>query len=222
MMNETRRLEPESLAPGWLHPSDGHACCRMVAATRRIMEVVVSVLLLLLTLPLLLLAALAIRLETPGPVIYRQVRCGLGGRPFTLFKLRSMPVDAEAGGPAWAALNDPRATRVGAVLRSLRIDELPQLYNVLRGDMSLVGPRPERPHFVEQLARDIPNYRDRALLKPGITGWAQVRFRYGASVDDARHKLAFDLYYVKNRSLQLDLLILALTVGVVLRREGAR
>jgi lipopolysaccharide/colanic/teichoic acid biosynthesis glycosyltransferase len=166
---------------------------------------------------------LAIKADTRGPVLYRQQRTGAYGRTFTLLKFRSMAVDAEASGsPRWAQQQDPRITRVGRFIRGARIDELPQLANVIRGEMSLVGPRPERPHFVEQLTRAIPFYRQRAYVKPGLTGWAQVNFPYGASVEDAREKLAYDLYYVKNRSLMLDLIILVSTIRVVLFREGAR
>jgi len=141
---------------------------------------------------------------------------------FTLLKFRSMRQDAEARGPAWAAQQDPRVTRVGAFIRRARIDELPQLINVLKGEMGFVGPRPERPHFVDQLAEVIPFYRDRACVKPGITGWAQVNYPYGASIEDARQKLSYDLYYVKHRNLFLDVLILFATVRVILFQEGAR
>jgi sugar transferase (PEP-CTERM system associated) len=192
-------------------------------ATKRGCDIVVSLALLLLTLPLMLATALLIRLDSPGPVLYRQLRVGLRGREFMLLKFRSMTVDAEAGGkPRWTTRQDPRITRIGRVVRPMRIDELPQLLNVLSGEMSLIGPRPERPHFVEQLTRVIPFYRERSLVKPGITGWAQVNFPYGASVEDAREKLAYDLYYVKNRGLLLDFLILLSTVRVILFREGAR
>ena len=155
-------------------------------------------------------------------MLYRQERVGLHGRAFTLLKFRSMQIDAEARGPAWAAQGDPRVTRVGAFIRRMRIDELPQLINVLKGEMGFVGPRPERPHFVDQLAEVIPFYRDRACVKPGITGWAQVNYPYGASIEDARQKLSYDLYYVKHRNLFLDLLILFATVRVILFQEGAR
>jgi lipopolysaccharide/colanic/teichoic acid biosynthesis glycosyltransferase len=147
---------------------------------------------------------------------------GLHGRPFILLKFRSMRVDAEARGPVWATARDPRVTRVGASIRLLRIDELPQLFNVLRGQMSFIGPRPERPHFVDQLAGTVPLYRERAWVKPGLTGWAQVSYPYGASVEDARVKLSYDLYYVKHRNLFLALLILFSTVWVVLFQKGAR
>jgi lipopolysaccharide/colanic/teichoic acid biosynthesis glycosyltransferase len=178
--------------------------------------------LLVLALPLILLVALLIWIEDGGSVLYRQERAGLYGRAFTMFKFRSMQVDAEAGGPVWAAQGDPRVTRVGAIIRKVHIDELPQLVNVLRGEMGMVGPRPERPHFIAQLEQVVPFYRDRALVKPGLTGLAQVRYPYGASVEDARAKLSYDLYYVKHRTLPLDMLILAATVHVVLLRRGAR
>ena len=177
---------------------------------------------LILTLPLLLLVAVLIKFDTPGPVFYRQERVGLGGRTFVLVKFRSMRVDAEAAGPCWASERDPRVTRLGRLLRLTRIDELPQLLNVLAGSMSLVGPRPERPHFVEQLTQIIPHFTDRIALKPGLTGWAQVNYPYGASVEDARQKLAYDLYYLQHRSLLLDLRILLATVCVVLCGRGAR
>jgi lipopolysaccharide/colanic/teichoic acid biosynthesis glycosyltransferase len=150
------------------------------------------------------------------------VRTGLRGQPFEMLKLRTMRVNAEQAGATWAKQDDPRVTRVGRWLRRFRVDELPQLLNVLRGEMSFIGPRPERPHFVEELARDIPLYRDRTYVKPGITGWAQVNFPYGASVEDARQELSYDLYYVKNRSLFLDFLILISTIRVILFQEGAR
>ncbi len=194
----------------------------LAAGVRRLLDIVLASLLLLLTAPLLFVTALLIRIESPGPVIYRQERVGLGGRVFTLWKFRSMRCDAERAGPAWAVLRDPRVTTVGRFIRMVRIDELPQLVNILVGDMSLVGPRPERPHFVEQLAREIPVYRQRSRVKPGLTGWAQVSFPYGASVEDARKKLSYDLYYVKHRSLLFDLMILISTVRVILFQEGAR
>jgi lipopolysaccharide/colanic/teichoic acid biosynthesis glycosyltransferase len=170
----------------------------------------------------MLLTVLAIKLDSRGPVIYSQERCGLGGGSFMCLKFRSMRTDAEKDGVArWASKNDSRITRVGAFIRKTRIDELPQLISVLRGEMSMVGPRPERPTFVSQLREAIPFYDLRHTVKPGLTGWAQVRFSYGASLDDARKKHQFDLYYVKNNSLVLDLLVLIETVSVVLFREGA-
>ena len=194
----------------------------LAAATRRMLEIAFCIALLVLTLPVIITAAIAILIEGGGPVLFRQVRVGQHGATFDVLKFRTMRTNAEANGPVWATLDDPRVTRVGAFLRKTRIDELPQLFNVLRGDMSVVGPRPERPHFVELLASEIPRYHDRALIKPGITGWAQVQFRYGSSVDDARRKLEYDLYYLRHRTLLLDLLILALTVRVVLSLQGAR
>ena len=195
---------------------------RIDAAVQRCADIVLSLVLLVFTLPLMLLTVVLIRLDSPGPALYRQERVGLYGRPFTVLKFRSMRTDAEARGPVWAAQRDPRVTRIGSFIRLTRIDELPQLINVLRGEMSFIGPRPERPHFVEQLERALPFYRDRALVKPGLTGWAQVNHPYGASVEDARAKLSYDLYYVKHRSLLLDLLILVATVRVVLFQRGAR
>jgi exopolysaccharide biosynthesis polyprenyl glycosylphosphotransferase len=191
--------------------------------TKRVFDIVCASLLLVLALPVMLCAMLAIRLESPGPIIYRQERVGLGGRPFMCLKLRSMRTDAENDGVArWATKNDSRVTRVGAFIRKARIDELPQLISVLRGEMSLVGPRPERPSFVGQLKEKIPYYDIRHSVKPGVTGWAQVRFSYGASLEDARRKHQFDLYYVKNNSMFLDLLVLIETVSVVLFREGSQ
>ena len=189
---------------------------------RRLADLAMATIALVVTAPLMVAAAVAIRLEGAGPVIYRQERVGLNGAVFTLFKLRSMRVDAEAAGPVWAAASDGRVTRVGRLLRLSRVDELPQIFNVLRGEMSFIGPRPERPFFVAQLIEAIPGYRDRAVVKPGITGWAQVSYPYGASIEDARRKLDFDLYYVRNRNISLDLRILLGTVRVVLLQVGAR
>jgi sugar transferase (PEP-CTERM system associated) len=220
---ENGKVDIDALQPSWLIYSDGFRQGVVVDAVKRLLDVSVSVALLIFALPLMLMAAAATRLESSGPVLYRQERTGRNGRPFVLLKFRSMTVDAERdGAPRWAASADPRVTRVGAILRKFRIDELPQLLNVLRGDMSFVGPRPERPYFVDQLARNIPFYGERHSVKPGITGWAQVNYPYGASLDDARQKLAYDLYYVKNRTLFLDLVILVQTVRVILFTEGAR
>jgi exopolysaccharide biosynthesis polyprenyl glycosylphosphotransferase len=182
-----------------------------------------SALLLTLAVPVMLATAIAIFLEGGGPVIFRQERVGRGGRTFTLLKFRSMRTDAEHDGKArWASEKDERITPVGRFIRKGRIDELPQLWNVLKGEMSLVGPRPERPCFVEQLSKQIPFYAIRHTVNPGITGWAQVRAEYGASVEDAKRKLQFDLYYVKNHTLVLDLLIAVETIRVVLSGKGAR
>ncbi|MDA8249571.1 MAG: exopolysaccharide biosynthesis polyprenyl glycosylphosphotransferase [Rhodospirillales bacterium] len=194
----------------------------LAAAPRRLFDIALSLTMLVFTLPLMLLTALAIKLDSPGPALYRQERVGLGGRRFTLLKFRSKHTDAEACGPVWAAQRDPRVTRVGSLIRLIRVDELPQLLNILRGEMSFIGPRPERPHFVAQLERVMPCYVERSRVKPGLTGWAQVNYPYGASVEDARAKLSYDLYYVKHRGLLLDLLILLATVRVVLFQRGAR
>jgi sugar transferase (PEP-CTERM system associated) len=220
---EMRKVELEALQPSWLIFSDGFRQGKLVDAAKRTFDLAVSLALIVLTLPVILVAALAVGLEDGAPVLYRQERVGRDGKPFVLLKFRSMRVDAEAAGaPQWARNDDPRATRIGGLLRKFRVDELPQLLNVLKGDMSFVGPRPERPFFVDELAESIPFYRERHSVKPGVTGWAQVNYPYGASLEDARHKLAYDLYYVKNRTLFLDFLILVQTVRVILFHEGAR
>jgi exopolysaccharide biosynthesis polyprenyl glycosylphosphotransferase len=188
---------------------------------KRAFDIAVSSALLVLTLPIMLVAALAIKLETKGPLIYRQQRVGLFGEPFTCLKFRSMVANAESDGVArWASADDLRVTTVGRILRDTRIDELPQLVSVLIGDMSMVGPRPERPEFVNQLREAIPFYDLRHTVKPGLTGWAQVRYTYGDTLDSARRKHQFDLYYVKNNSLLLDVMVLFETISVVLFREG--
>jgi exopolysaccharide biosynthesis polyprenyl glycosylphosphotransferase len=190
---------------------------------KRTFDIVASLVLVTTTLPLMLLVALLLSFESGAPIIYRQERVGLRGRTFQLLKFRSMRPDAEADGkPVWAKVGDPRVTRLGALLRRTRVDELPQLLNVLRGEMSLVGPRPERPVFVEMLTQQIPFYAVRHSVKPGLTGWAQVRYSYGATVEQSIRKLEYDLYYVKNHTLLLDLVILLETVRVVLLGEGAR
>ncbi len=217
------RVDLSHADPTWFVPDVPSLSGQIQGGARRVADIGISLVLLLFTLPIMLLTALAIRLDSRGPVLYRQTRVGMGGRVFTLFKFRSMHVDAEAGGkPRWASENDPRVTRVGGFIRLSRIDELPQLFNVLRGEMSFIGPRPERPEFVSELAAVIRLYALRAGVKPGITGWAQVSYPYGASVEDARQKLSYDLYYIKYRSLLLDLLILIATVRVILFREGSR
>ena len=212
----------DSLKGSWLVYGDGFVQGRARRAAKRVFDVVSSAMLLVLAAPLMLLTAIAIKLDSRGPVIYRQERVGLAGQTFMCLKFRSMGTDAEKDGVAvWATKNDARVTRVGAFIRKTRIDELPQLFSVLKGEMSMVGPRPERPSFVKQLREQIPFYDLRHTVKPGVTGWAQVRYSYGASVEDARRKHQFDLYYVKNNSLFLDLLVLIETVTVVLFREGA-
>ena len=211
----------DSLKGSWLVYGHGFVQGRARQALKRAFDILTSALLLIVVSPLMLLTAIAIKLDSRGPVLYRQERVGLRGRSFMCTKFRSMSVDAEQDGVArWASKNDPRVTRIGAFLRKSRIDELPQLWSVFTGEMSLVGPRPERPAFVEELKEQIPFYEIRHTVKPGITGWAQVRYHYGASMDDARRKHQFDLYYVKNNSLVLDLLVLVETVSVIVFREG--
>ena len=213
----------DSLKASWLIYGNGFAQGWLRTTIKRSFDIVASLVLLSLSWWIMLLAALAIMLEDGAPVLFRQERVGRHGRTFHVLKFRSMRKDAEKDGVArWAQANDSRITRVGSFIRKTRIDELPQLFNVLRGEMSLVGPRPERPPFVEQLTEQIPYYAIRHSVKPGLTGWAQVRFSYGASLADARRKLQFDLYYVKNHSLLLDLQVLLETVRVVLFGEGAR
>jgi sugar transferase (PEP-CTERM system associated) len=213
----------ESLKASWLIYGRGFEQGFVRAATKRIVDIAGSLVLLIVSAPIMAVTALAIRLESPGPVIFRQERVGRTGRLFSVLKFRSMRQDAEKDGVArWATQGDPRITRAGRLIRKTRVDELPQLINVLRGDMSLVGPRPERPGFVDQLKIDVRFYDVRHSVKPGLTGWAQIRYAYAASLEDSKRKLQFDLYYVKNHSLWLDLRILLETVRVVLRGEGAR
>jgi lipopolysaccharide/colanic/teichoic acid biosynthesis glycosyltransferase len=185
-------------------------------------EILICLFLVAFVAPVLLLAALLIKIDSRGPVFFRQERLGLNERVFTILKLRSMKQDAERLGPAWAALQDPRITRVGSYLRKYHLDELPQLLNVIRGEMSLVGPRPERQHFADRLVQELPTYRSRCKVKPGITGWAQVNYPYGSTVADAERKLVFDLYYIANKSLIMDLSIVVKTIRVVLLCEGSR
>jgi len=217
----TGKIAVENLRPSWLIFSEGFRKGRLVGSVKRAMDVVVAAIGLVLSLPLMGVIAVAIKLTSPGPVLFRQARVGRGGRVFTLYKFRSMREDAEVGtGAVWAREDDERVTPVGRILRRMRLDELPQFWNVLRGDMSLVGPRPERPEFVKELTRRIPFYGQRHTVKPGLTGWAQVRYRYGSSVDDALEKLQYDLFYIKNLSLALDLFILFKTVQIVVLRRG--
>lgn len=221
---ETGRVDLDSLNPSWLIFSDGFSSGRRLSSIgKRLFDVMVSFVILVLSAPVIALAALAVKLESNGPAFFRQRRVGLYGAPFDVLKIRSMRQDAEVGGKAvWAQKDDPRVTRVGQVIRKLRIDELPQTWSVLKGEMSFVGPRPERPQFVADLEARLPFYAERHMVKPGITGWAQINYPYGASVEDARHKLEYDLYYAKNYTLFLDLLILLQTIRVILWPEGAR
>jgi len=215
------RLSIDSLRPSALIFSTGFRRRLILLVSKRLLDVVVSAVGLAALIPLFFLIAALIRLDSPGPVFYRQVRVGLRGRPYMIWKFRSMRQDAEKSGPRWAQAEDPRISRVGWWLRKSRIDEFPQLVNVLRGEMSLVGPRPERPVFVQDLRTIIPYYDIRHTVRPGVTGWAQVKFRYGASQEDSHTKLQYDLYYVKNLSFLLDLKILAHTIQVVMFGEGA-
>lgn len=222
---ESGRLDIRSLSPGWLVFSDGFSFSPMRDLLERIFDIVASCLLLIVTWPFMVLAAIAVKLEEGirAPLIYSQERVGYGGQIIRVHKFRSMRTDAEKDGKAvWAQKNDSRVTRVGNFMRQTRIDELPQIFNVLKGEMSFVGPRPERPQFVEDLAQQIPYYKERHRVKPGITGWAQLCYPYGASVQDAEEKLKYDLYYIKNHSLLFDLYILVRTVEVILLGNGVR
>jgi sugar transferase (PEP-CTERM system associated) len=216
----TGKILLDELRPSWLIFSDGFRARWLTRAAKRLIDIVLAVVGLVVAAPLMLLTAIAVWLDSPGQVLYAQERVGEHGRRFTLYKFRSMRIDAERGTPIWAREQDERVTAVGRFIRVTRLDELPQLWNVLLGDMSFVGPRPERPFFVEQLAQAIPFYRQRHAVKPGITGWAQVKYRYGASIEDAREKLRYDLYYVKHLSIIFDLTIVFDTVKVILWRKG--
>jgi sugar transferase (PEP-CTERM system associated) len=220
----TGKIALENLRPSWLVFSTGFRNSRTLLVTKRAVDVVASIAGLILASPLMLISAIVVKLEAPrSPILYHQERVGLNGKVFTIHKFRTMRPDAEAGtGPVWSGVNDTRVTAVGRFMRKSRLDEIPQLWNVLRGDMSLIGPRPERPQFVEQLTREIPFYGQRHVIKPGLTGWAQVRYAYGASVQDSLEKMQYDLYYVKHLSLAFDLLIALETIKIVILRRGAR
>lgn len=191
-------------------------------ASKRLVDLILAFAILIFLAPLLALTVLAVRLDSKGPILYRQTRVGLDGRPFRIYKFRSMRIDAEKDGVQWAKTNDDRVTRVGRIIRKTRIDEIPQAFNIIANEMSFVGPRPERPEFVEILDEEIPNYCERHFVKPGLTGWAQVNFEYGDSIDDARKKLEYDLYYVKHCNLLLDIVIISKTVRVALFGIGSR
>ncbi len=218
----TGRLLVESLRPSFLIFSDGFKKSKISMGVKRVIEFILSMVGLILFTPILLILSFLIKIDSPGPVFYKQERVGKGGRIFRLLKFRSMVENAEAHGPVWAEKEDKRITRVGRWIRKWRLDEIPQLFNVLKGDMSFVGPRPERPYFVEQLRKEIPFYDQRHTVKPGVTGWAQIKYRYGASKEDALEKLKYDLYYIKNFSPLFDLLIIFETIKVVLFRKGSR
>ncbi|MFM5929538.1 MAG: TIGR03013 family XrtA/PEP-CTERM system glycosyltransferase [Novosphingobium sp.] len=220
---ETGRVDLDTVNPSWLIFSDGFSSGRVFSsAAKRVFDVLASSLLLLLTAPIIALFALIVKIDSKGPAFFRQTRVGLYGQTFDLIKLRSMRTDAEVNGAQFAQENDPRVTRVGRFIRKVRIDELPQTWSVLKGEMSFVGPRPERPEFVSDLEEKLPYYAERHMVKPGITGWAQINYPYGANLEDSRHKLEYDLYYAKNYTPFLDLLILLQTLRVVLWHEGAR
>ena len=216
------KIEIEELQPSWLIFSDGFRINQTFLVVKRIISIVVGLGVLLVFLPLIPFVALAVKLTSPGPVFYGQRRVGYHGKVFTCWKFRTMRQDAEANGAQWAQGDDPRVTKVGKILRKLRLDEVPQIWNVLKGDMGFVGPRPERPEFVDWLSKEIPYYNLRHMVPPGLTGWAQVSYEYGASVEDAKEKLRYDLYYIKNIAPVLDLLIVFKTIKIVLLGRGAR
>jgi sugar transferase (PEP-CTERM system associated) len=220
----TGKIALENLRPSWLIFSTGFRKGRALMAAKRTFDLFASVTGLVLASPLMAVTAIMMKIDAPkDPLFYHQDRVGLNGRIFTIHKFRTMRTDAEAGtGPVWSTANDTRVTRVGRFMRKTRLDEIPQLWNVLVGDMSLIGPRPERPAFVEKLTEQIPYYGQRHVIKPGVTGWAQVRYSYGASVEDAIEKMQYDLYYVKNLSLMFDVVIALETIKTVVLRRGAR
>jgi sugar transferase (PEP-CTERM system associated) len=217
------KIEVENLSHSWLVFGEGFRRSRAFIAVRRVVSVIISLIGLTLSLPLLPLIMLAIRLDSAGPIFYTQTRVGKNGRLFKVVKFRTMRQDAEAAnGPQWADNNDPRVTRVGKILRTSRLDEIPQMWCVLKGDMAFVGPRPERPEFIKLLTEEIPYYGVRHMVRPGITGWAQIKYKYGSTVEDSREKLQYDLFYIKNHSIGLDLLIMFLTIKIVVLRRGAQ
>jgi sugar transferase (PEP-CTERM system associated) len=218
----TGRICLEQLSPSWLILADGFRKSHFLYAMKRGFDVVVALVALVLTLPVMLLVAIAIWLETGTPVVFRQERTGLKGQPFQIMKFRSMVQKAEEGGPVWAATDDNRITRVGRFIRKYRLDELPQIINVLRGEMSLVGPRPERPHFCQLLEENIPWFELRHTVRPGITGWAQIKYQYGASIEESKTKLEYDFFYIKHMSMVLDLAIIFETAKVMIYGRGAK
>ncbi|MGD0369951.1 MAG: TIGR03013 family XrtA/PEP-CTERM system glycosyltransferase [Terriglobales bacterium] len=217
------KIEVENLYPSWLVFNEGFRRSAVFVLVRRVLSIIISLIGLLLALPLLPFVALAVRLDSEGPVFYTQTRVGKRGRLFKVVKFRTMRQDAESSsGAQWAADNDPRITRVGRFLRMSRLDEIPQLWCVLKGDMAFVGPRPERPEFIEGLSKEIPYYGVRHMVRPGVTGWAQIKYKYGSTIEDAREKLQYDLYYIKHASIGLDLLIMFQTVKIVILGRGAQ
>ena len=218
----TGRVSLNMLRPSWLIFSGRRRRAKITELSRSLVHWLVALIGAILSLPLLLLTAVLIKLESRGPVFYKQERVGKNGRTFVLMKFRSMRVDAEQDGPVWASKGDARTTRIGRIIRKIRIDEIPQFWNILKGEMNFVGPRPERPHFVAQLAEEIPFYEQRHLIAPGLTGWAQIKYPYGASIEDARQKLQYDLFYIKNHGLLLDAVIMFETIKIILFGRGAQ
>jgi sugar transferase (PEP-CTERM system associated) len=218
----TGRVSLNMIRPSWLIFTGRGRQARLAAITRSAVHRLVALAGAVLSLPLVVLTAILIKIDSRGPVFYKQERVGKNGRPFVLAKFRSMELDAEKAGPVWANKGDERITRVGRIIRKIRVDEIPQFWNILRGEMNFVGPRPERPHFVAQLAQEIPYYEQRHLIAPGLTGWAQINYPYGASVEDARQKLQYDLFYIKNHSLFLDAIIMFETIKIILFGRGAQ
>jgi sugar transferase (PEP-CTERM system associated) len=218
----TGRVSLNMIRPSWLIFSGRGRQAKIAGVTRTIVHRLVALIGLVLSFPVALLAAILVKLESRGPIFYRQERVGEKGRPFVLLKFRSMQDDAEKSGPVWASKGDDRTTRVGRVMRKIRVDEIPQFWNILKGEMNFVGPRPERPHFVQQLAQEIPFYEQRHLIPPGLTGWAQIKYPYGASIEDARQKLQYDLFYIKNQSLVLDAIIMFETIKTIVLSRGGQ
>jgi len=216
----TGRVSLNMIRPSWLIFSSRGRQARIAGLARNVVHRIVAMIGGVLSIPFAIVATILIKLESPGPILYKQERVGKNGQPFTLMKFRSMRTDAEKAGPVWASKDDDRTTRVGKIIRKLRIDEIPQFWNIFRGEMDFVGPRPERQHFVSQLAQEIPYYEQRHLIAPGLTGWAQIKYPYGASIEDARQKLQYDLYYIKNQSLVLDAIILFETIKIILFGRG--
>jgi sugar transferase (PEP-CTERM system associated) len=218
----TGRVSLGMMRPSWLIFTGPGRQKKFASLTRTAAHRLAALIGALLSLPIIVVTAILIKLESRGPVFYKQERVGKNGRTFVLMKFRSMRVDAEQDGPVWATKGDARTTRVGRIIRKIRVDEIPQFWNILKGEMSFVGPRPERPHFVAQLAEEIPFYQQRHLIAPGLTGWAQIKYPYGASIEDARQKLQYDLFYIKNQSLFLDAIVLFETVKIILFGRGAQ
>ncbi len=218
----TGRVSLNMLRPSWLIFTGRGRQAKIAELARNVVHWLVALIGAILSLPIVLVTAVLIKLESKGPIFYKQERVGKNGRTFVLTKFRSMRVDAEQAGPVWASKKDTRTTRVGRVIRKIRVDEIPQFWNILKGEMSFVGPRPERPHFVAQLAEEIPFYEQRHLIAPGLTGWAQIKYPYGASIEDARQKLQYDLFYIKNHGLFLDAIIMFETIKIILFGRGAQ